>query len=356
MKLLMPDIEQGCSLAQRVAPKYAPVWRGRPLSEQAALALYFLPHSSTMPVLGVTRPRVVKWYCPFADQRVFPSGHRYCINVYTGCSHGCVYCYAAGYLAMNAKPKPDFRRLLLKDLEDIDTFDVPPAPVHLSNSTDAFQEPLEAERGDALFTLQQIARCRHRFTTVTLLTKNPDLLTRDEYLNALLCLRRPDEPVVVEVSLAFWREDMAAAYDPGAATIASRLNAIRQIRTAGLPVVLRISPTYPLGLDPPGQSCPQSFEDINQLVKFAAEVGITKVVHTPAKIVMPKHSSFHPLMQAMLRLYRHLAGPKDLDFHGGAWRLSKVAARKHIVEPLLEICRKHDLTAQFCMQHLVNTP
>lgn len=78
------NVAKGLSLAQRVHPKYRPVFEKLSEADQAAVALYFLPHSSKKDVLEVTRPRVVKWYCPFADQREFPSGHghRYFINVY----------------------------------------------------------------------------------------------------------------------------------------------------------------------------------------------------------------------------------------------------------------------------------
>jgi len=93
-------------------------------------------------VLVVTRPRAVKWYCPFADQREFPSGHRYCINVYTGCEHRCQYCYVTGCIAAEHNCKNRFRHDLCKDLEALEAYDVPPAPVHLSNSTDPLQ-PLE---------------------------------------------------------------------------------------------------------------------------------------------------------------------------------------------------------------------
>ena len=73
--------EKALDLAGRVDPKYRPVWDAYPPEQQAALAAYFLPHNSQKPVLGPTRPRVVKWYCPFAAQCDFPSGQRYCINV-----------------------------------------------------------------------------------------------------------------------------------------------------------------------------------------------------------------------------------------------------------------------------------
>ena len=92
------DLELGLSLARRVNSKYQPVFEKLSDRDSAALAFYFLPHGSKKDVLEVTRPRVIKWYCPFADQRKFPSGHRYCINVYTGCEHKCQYCYAAGYV------------------------------------------------------------------------------------------------------------------------------------------------------------------------------------------------------------------------------------------------------------------
>jgi len=74
------NVNNGLSLAERVHPKYRPVFEKLSEADRAAVALYFLPHSSKKDVLEVTRPRVVKWYCPFADQREFPSGHRYCIG------------------------------------------------------------------------------------------------------------------------------------------------------------------------------------------------------------------------------------------------------------------------------------
>ena len=178
------NLDKGLSLARRVHPKYSPVFDKLSEAERAAVALYFLPHTSEKDVLEVTRPHVIKWYCPFADQREFPSGHRYCINVYTGCEHECQYCYVTGYSTAPPNCKNRFRHDLCKDLETLDAHNVPPAPVHLSNSTDPLQ-PLEQEHRHTLFVLEKLAEHRNRFTTVTLLTKNPAVLMDDRYVQAL---------------------------------------------------------------------------------------------------------------------------------------------------------------------------
>jgi DNA repair photolyase len=58
------------------------------------------------------------------------------------CPHECWCCFAIAYQRKEAAGKQSFSRLLSKDLNDLEYFDVPPAPVHISNSTDPFQ-PLE---------------------------------------------------------------------------------------------------------------------------------------------------------------------------------------------------------------------
>ncbi len=376
MELFKPDIEHGLALAKRVNPKYAPVWEGRSPAAQAAMAMYFLPHRSAKEVIGVTRPRVIKWYCPFADQRTFPAGHRYCINVYTGCSHGCVYCYAAGYEPNQPGCKKNFERMLLRDLADLDTFDVPPAPVHLSNSTDAFQEPLETQAGHTGVVLENLFRHRHRFTTVTVLTKNPLLASLPNYTELLQKLKTLPAghprfesfeaaglPALrVEVSLAFWRDEMRDMFDPGAPPVESRLDGIRRLRDAGIPIVLRIDPLLPrspLGAKSMadfGLPEPQPLDDLDRLLAFAADVGIMHVVYSVAKITRPRGGGLSDTMTNMLAAYRHLAGPAGLKFRGGSWRLPQDVAQEQVVEPFLDLCRKHGLAAKYCTQNLITAP
>lgn len=252
------EIDRGLSLAQRVHQKYRSAFDKLSERDRAAVALYFLPHASAKDVLEVTRPRVIKWYCPFADQREFPSGHRYCVNVYTGCEHRCQYCYARGYIAAEPNCKNRFRHDLCKDLEALEAYDVPPAPVHLSNSTDPLQ-PLEEQHRHTLFVLERLAEYRNRFTTVTLLTKNPAVLMDNRYVQVLHRLGElpPDHPrrrwfdakgcspLRVECSLAFLGDEHRRLLDPAARSVESRMGALRLLRKEGLPVFLRIDPLFP---------------------------------------------------------------------------------------------------------------
>lgn len=359
-----PDIEKGLALADRVAAKYRPVFDSLLDRERAALAFYFLPHGSKKETLEVTRPRVLKWYCPFADQRFFSSGHRYCLNVYTGCSHRCQYCYAAGYVAAAPHRKDNFRSDLLKDLDALDAYDVPPAPVHLSNSTDPLQ-PLEAAHGDCLFALEQLAQHRHRFTTVVVLTKNPAMLTEDRYLAALHALNAPasDPPRLrLEISLAFWSDAARQLLDPAAPDIFNRMAAIRQLRENGLPVDVRIDPLFPRDPLPDGKTMAdfglpnvQPIEDLAKLVDFCREVGARQIIYSTAKITKPRLGGLSDAMQKMKEVYSHLAHPHALTFRGGTWRLPDDVVAQNVISPFLALCRERQMSALHCMANLLST-
>jgi DNA repair photolyase len=374
----VPTMQEALSLVDKVDEKFRPVWLNRPLEEQVALAQYFLPHSSHNPIKRPTRPRAVKWYCPFAAQCDFPSGHRYCINVYTGCSHRCAYCYAASYAPETASAKQRFERLVTMDMGDLERFDVPAAPVHLSNSTDPFQ-PLEDKYGHTRFALEQILEHRNRFTTVTVLTKDPSRAAGTEYVELLRELghvprshpcheqfaRNRWPGFVVEVSLAFWRESARSVYDPGAPAVEDRVRGLRALRDAGIPVVLRIDPLFPRNpltnnrersFEDFGLVEPQTIDDLDKLVALAKELGVRHVVYSPAKITQPRGRKLSATMQAMRQAYKAIVSPDKLVFRGGSWRLPDEIARDRVVRPFLELCEHHGVAAKYCKQNLVETP
>ena len=366
------------ALVVRVHPDFKPVWDNYSEEDQIALAAYFLPRRSRKEWLAPTRPGLLKWYCPFACQSAFPSGHRYCLNVYTGCSHDCEYCYARSYSPGPAARKGAFEQLLARDLANLEAFHVPPAPVHLSNSTDPFQ-PLEMTAGHTRRALEGILAYRHRFTTVTLLTKNPLRAVEAGYVKLFQELNRfpahhpwRDQFAALElpafqvhVSLAFWREEAGSAYDVAAPTLEDRKKGIRALRQAGIPLVLRIDPLFPrepLPLQPRrtfadfGLLEPQTLTDLEQLVDFGRRMGVRHIVYSAAKIVHLRGRTLSPTMAALRTLYQSLSVPDKPVWRGGSWRLPREICNSHVVQPFLEICRRRGLRAKFCMQDLLETP
>jgi DNA repair photolyase len=377
MTLKAIDQERVIQLISRIDPKYRAVWENRPVNAQIALAQYYLPHGSNKPVIGPTRPRIIKWYCPFASQHDFPAGHRYCVNVYTGCSHKCTYCYAAGYEPESANSKKSFEKLIGMDMDDIERFDVPPAPVHLSNSTDPFQ-PLEKKFGHTRYALEQILKHRYRFTTVTILTKNPMLPVQLGYIELLKALLdyQPDHSMyqdtrlhwpsfVVEVSLAFWQETARSFYDPGAPTLEQRIEGAKALHRAGIPLVLRIDPLFPRSpiTDAPAKNMTdfglpeaQTIEDLENLVSLAKEIEAKHIVYSTAKIVQPRGRKLSPSMRTLRDVYTSFAAPEKLIWRGGSWRLPYPVANEKILRPFLEICQRRKITVKFCKQNLIETP
>ncbi len=364
-------------LVKRVHPDFRAVWERAALQDQIALARYFLPKRSAKEVVEPTRPKVIKWYCPFAAQHVFPSGHRYCINSYVGCAHNCAYCYANGYTLDRVCPKEGFEKLVDKDVSDLEEFEVPAAPVHLSNSTDALQEGLESRYRHTRYALERMLDHRRRFTTITILTKNPGLPVRDGYLNLfkelnVLTLDNPKRKVFereglpalqVEVSLAFWREPARIFYDPGAPSVEDRKAAVVALAGARIPIVLRIDPLFPRSpvaghksLADFGLEEAQTLDDLRGLVAFAKQVGARHVVYSPVKIIQPRRRKMTDAMVRMKQVYRAMSYPEKPVWRGGSFRLSKDIADRDIVLPFLRICEEAGVKAKFCMTNLVETP
>jgi DNA repair photolyase len=364
---------------ERIHPDYRSVWEAVSEEQRRALSAYFLPLKSTAEFLEPTRPKMIKWYCPFASQARFPSGHRYCVNVYAGiCAHNCLYCYAMQYQRGQSRPKADFCRLVDRDIADLERFGVAPAPIHLSNSTDPFQE-LERKCGHTRYLLDRILGHRQRFTTVTILTKNPLLAVQQGYVSLfreLIALppghaRNADftaqgvPAFQIHVSLAFWRDEARAVYEPCAPSVSERVEGLWALREAGIPIVLRIDPLFPRSplplcsyqsLRDYGLAEAQTLEDLEQLVNLARSLGAGHVVYSPMKIVCPRGRQLHETMQSLLRVYRESAAPGRPEWRGGSWRLPAEIAAQHVVGSFRSLCEQMGVPAKFCMRDLMETP
>jgi hypothetical protein len=164
----------------------------------------------------------------------------------------------------------------------------------------------------------------------------------------------------VEVSLAFWNEEAAAFYDPHAPSVQKRIQGLHALRSAGIPLVLRIDPLFACSPFGPGQThCLKEFglpeaqteEDLRQLVSLARDLGARHVVFSPVKIVRPSKDPHDP-RRALRAAFEVAASPARLIKKGFSWRLPDAQARALCV-PLQEMCRRAGVESKFCMKNLI---
>ena len=167
------------------------------------------------------------------------------INPYRGCSHGCVYCYARPtheYLGFSAGLDFETKIMVKEDAPALlraalSSRSWKPQVIALSGNTDAYQ-PAERRLGLTRRCLEVLQEFRN---PVGIVTKS-HLVTRDRDLLADLA---EDGAAAVVVSITSLRNDLQRVMEPRAAAPARRLDAIRTLAEAGVPVGVNVAPVVP---------------------------------------------------------------------------------------------------------------
>ena len=188
------------------------------------------------------------------------------VNPYRGCEHGCIYCYARpthAYLGLSPGldfetqlfHKPDAAAQLERELA---APGYRPATLVLGANTDPYQ-PIERRYRITRSVLQVLYDCRH---PVAITTKSA-LVLRDLDLLAPMAERRL---AAVLISITTLDRDLARRMEPRAAAPGRRLEVIRGLAQAGVPVGVLVSPLIPGLTDP----------DLERILVLAAEAGATR--------------------------------------------------------------------------------
>ncbi len=167
------------------------------------------------------------------------------LNPYRGCEHGCIYCYARpshaywGYSAgLDFETKLTAKVNAAEVLErELSRPGYSPATLVLGANTDAYQ-PVERERRITRGVLDVLDRFGH---PVAIVTKSA-LVVRDLDILSRLAARG-----LVKVTLSVTTLDRALArkMEPRASTPDKRIEAIRQLSAAGVPVAVLTAPLIP---------------------------------------------------------------------------------------------------------------
>jgi len=167
------------------------------------------------------------------------------LNPYRGCEHGCIYCYARpSHAYANLSPGLDFESKLFVKKNLAQALEIQlrkpsyqPAPVMISGNTDPYQ-PLEREYRVTRALLEVLQAYRHPVLIVTkshLVTRDIDIL-RD---------MAADDLVSVGISLTTLDGQLARTLEPRAPSPARRLQAMRMLADAGVPISVLAAPMIP---------------------------------------------------------------------------------------------------------------
>ena len=188
------------------------------------------------------------------------------INPYRGCEHGCIYCYARpSHAYVNLSPGLDFETRLFAKVNAAEILREELARpgyscelIALGANTDPYQ-PIERRYRITRSVIEVLHGCHHPLAIVT---KNA-LVERDIDLLAPMAGRNLVE---VFVSINNLDNDIARRLEPRCSAPARRLEAIRRLAAAGIPVGVLVAPTIPFLTD----------DQIERVLEAAHEAGATR--------------------------------------------------------------------------------
>lgn len=191
------------------------------------------------------------------------------INPYRGCEHGCIYCFARpthAYLGLSPGLdfetrlfwKPDAASLLRKQLSSKSYC---PAPIVIGTSTDPYQ-PVDREKKLTRSIIEVLSDCQHPFSIIT----KSALVTRDIDLIAPMAAQNRAS---VAISVTSLDHRLSNLLEPRASAPHRRLEAVRKLADAGIPVTVLCAPMIP-GLND---------MEIENIVAACKQAGAQSVAH-----------------------------------------------------------------------------
>ena len=196
------------------------------------------------------------------------------INPYRGCEHGCVYCYARpGHAYLGLSAGLDFGTRLFAKVNAAELLEAEilrpgwrREPIAIGGVTDGWQ-PVERELRITRACVEVLARHRHPLSFVT----KSSLVERD--LDLLAPMAR-DGLVHAMVTITTLDAALARRLEPRAPAPRRRLETIRRLAAAGVPVGVSLAPIIPFVNEP----------EIETVLEAAREAGASVANHVVLRL------------------------------------------------------------------------
>ncbi|TDQ78481.1 DNA repair photolyase [Dongia mobilis] len=257
------------------------------------------------------------------------------INPYRGCEHGCIYCYARpSHAYLGHSPGLDFETRLYMKADAAQLLErelrrpgYRPTVIALGANTDPYQ-PIERRYRLTREILEVLSAYNH---AAGITTKSANV-TRDVGLLADMAKRKL---MKVYISVTTLDRDLARVMEPRASAPARRLEAIRTLSNAGVPVGISVAPIIPALTD----------HEIEAIVKAGAEAGASSVSWTVLRMPLEIKELFTEWLEAHHPLKAKRIMDLVRDCHGGALYKSDFGSRMKGTGPYAALIRRRVLTA-----------
>jgi DNA repair photolyase len=207
------------------------------------------------------------------------------MNPYSGCDHGCLYCYASSYVEnfSECRPKKDLLLSLKREAPKLRG-----EIVSIANSSDPYPRA-EANLGWTRQCLEILSESNCRIQIIT----KSNIVTRDDDLLAKV-------PSAVALTITTDDDNLAKLLEPHAPSPTQRLRAAQDLLGKGIPVSIRIDPIIPFVNEEP-----------RKLITTLAAIGVRYITSSTYK---PKPDNWRRLSDALPKIAEKL---KPLYFQQG---------------------------------------
>ena len=227
------------------------------------------------------------------------------MNLYRGCTHGCIYCdsrsrcYHMEHDFEDIEVKANAIELLERELRRKHSR----CMLSTGSMTDPYI-PLEEELGSVRRALALAHRYGFGFT---LITKSARVLRDLELLKAI----NDDTKCVVQMTLTTCDEALCRKIEPHVSTTRERVEALKELRKAGIPTVVWLSPILPFIND--------TAENISSIVRMCNDAGVKGIICFGMGLTLREGNREY--------FYKSL----DESFHGLRKRYEKAYGNRYVV-------------------------
>lgn len=269
------------------------------------------------------------------------SGGHYGMNIYRGCSHGCIYCDSRSRCYQFTHP-----------FEDIEV---------KQNAPELLEKALRSKRKKCMIgtgamsdpymhceeKLRLTRRCleiilQYEFG-VTVQTKSDRILQDIDLLDAI----NQKTKCVVQMTLTTFDDALCRIIEPNVCNTKRRIGVLAEMQKRGIPTVVWLSPILPFIND--------TEENIKALLDACIQVGVKGVICFGMGLTLRDGDREY----YYAALDKHFPGMKQtyMERYGNSYELPSPKA-KELMAGFIDTCRKHDIlcTPDECFGYLHTFP